>query len=68
MAGRILSFQRMANPKEGEYHDLYNIKKLFEELCQMLRSAGINLKGLFLTTDSGFDCKELRQICKEKGI
>ena len=34
----------------------------------MLRSAGINLKGLFLTTDSGFDCKELRQICKEKGI
>lgn len=57
-----------ASPQEGEHHDLYNIKELFEELCQMLSSAGINVKGLFLNADSGFDCKELRQICQEKGI
>ena len=57
-----------ASPQEGQHNDLYNIKELFEELCQMLIKAGINLKGLFLNADSGFDSKELRQICKDKEI
>lgn len=64
-----------ATPQEGQYgthgpppHDLYNIKELFEELCQMLINAGINIKGLFTNADSGFDSRELRQICKEKEI
>lgn len=57
-----------ATPQEGQHHDLYNIKELFEELCQMLINAGINIKGLFMNADSGFDSKELRQICKEKEI
>ena len=57
-----------ASPQEGQHNDLYNIKELFEELCQMLTKAGINIKGLFLNADSGFDSKELRQICKDKEI
>lgn len=57
-----------ASPQEGQHHDLYNIKELFEELCQMLIKAGIDIKGLFLNADSGFDSQELRQICKDKEI
>ena len=55
-------------PQEGQHHDLYNIKELFNELCQILTNAGINIKGLFLNADSGFDSKELREICKDKEI
>lgn len=57
-----------ASPQEGQHHDLYNIKELFEELCQILIKAGIDVKGLFLNADSGFDSQELRQICKNKEI
>lgn len=56
------------SPQEGQHNDLYNIKTLFEELCQMLVKAGININGLFLNADSGFDSKELRQICKDKEV
>lgn len=57
-----------SSPQEGQHNDLYNIKELFEELCQMLIKAGINIKGLFLNADAGFDSQELRQICKNKEI
>ena len=62
-----------ASPQEGQHHDVYNIKELFEELCQMLIKAGINIKGLFLNrivecADASFDSQELRQICKDKEI
>ncbi|WP_229238897.1 transposase family protein [Emticicia sp. C21] len=57
-----------ASPQAGGHHDLYKINELFGELCQMLKNAGINIKGLFLNTDSGFDSKEFRQICRHKGI
>lgn len=57
-----------ASPQEGQHNDLYNIKELFEELCQMLIKAGIDVKGLFLNADAGFDSQELRQSCKDKEI
>lgn len=57
-----------ASPQEGQHNDLYNIKELFEELCQMLIKSGIDIKGLFLNADAGFDSQELRQICKDKEI
>jgi Transposase DDE domain len=57
-----------SSPQEGQHNDLYNIKELFEELCQMLIKAGIDIKGLFLNADAGFDSQELRQICKDKEI
>ena len=34
----------------------------------MLIKAGIDIKGLFLNADSGFDSQEFRQICKDKEI
>lgn len=57
-----------ASPQKGQHNDLYNIKELFEELCQMLIKAGIDIKGLFLNADAGFDSQELRQICEDKEI
>lgn len=57
-----------ASPQEGQHNDLFNIKELFNELCETLIKAGINLNGLFLNADAGFDSQELREICYQKGI
>lgn len=57
-----------ANPQEGQHNDLFNIKELFNELCEILIKAGINLNGLFLNADAGFDSQELRELCYQKGI
>lgn len=48
----------MSTPQEGQHraanrHDLYQIQELFEEICSLLKQAGINLKGLFLNADPG---------------
>ena len=41
----------MSTPQEGQHHDLFQIQALFEEICSLLKEAGINLKGLFLNAD-----------------
>lgn len=41
----------MSTPQEGQHHDLFEIQTLFDEICNILKSAGINLKGLFLNAD-----------------
>jgi transposase len=58
----------MACPQEGNHHDLYEIKALFEHLTQLLMEAGIDLKGIFLNADLGFDCQTLRMVCEQKQI
>ena len=63
-----------ASPQMGQHierecsTDLFNIETLFEELCELLSKAGINIKGLFLNADAGFDSQALRDKCKEKEI
>lgn len=57
-----------ASPQAGEHHDLFDIETLFKELCEILTKAGIDLKGLFLNADAGFDSQQLRKLCKEKEI
>jgi transposase len=57
-----------ATPQAGNHHDLFEIEKLFEELCLLLESAQINLKGLFLNADSGFDAQNLRLACANREI
>lgn len=57
-----------ATPQAGNHHDLFEIEQLFEELCSLLESAKINLKGLFLNADSGFDAQNLRQACEQREI
>lgn len=57
-----------ATPQAGNHHDLFEIEVLFEELCMLLESAKINLKGLFLNADSGFDAQNLRLACEKREI
>jgi len=57
-----------ASPQAGQHHDLFNIETLFEELCEMLTKAGINIKGLFLNADAGFDSQQMRRLCQHKEI
>ena len=47
---------------------MFEIEQLFEKLCSLLESAKINLKGLFLNADSGFDAQNLRQACEQREI
>lgn len=49
-------------------HDLFQIQNLFEEICTLSKNAGINLKGLFLNADSGFDSQDFRQACLQEEI
>lgn len=58
----------MSTPQEGQHHDLFEIQTLFDEICTMLKSAGINLKGLFLNADPGFDSQEFREACQKEEI
>jgi transposase len=58
----------IATPQEGQHHDLFQIQLLFEEICSLLKQAGINLKGLFLNADPGFDSADLRKVCEKEEI
>ena len=44
------------------------IQTVFTELCDLLQSAGIDLGGLFLNADAGFDSATLRQACEGEQI
>jgi transposase len=58
----------MATPQEGHHHDLFNMQALFEQMCSLLKQAGINLKGLFLNADPGFDSAQVQQACEKAEI
>jgi transposase len=58
----------MATPQAGNHHDLYEVESLFEEMCVLLEEAGIDLRGVFMNADGGFDAEELRKACAEKEI
>jgi transposase len=58
----------MSTPQEGQHHDLFQIQQLFDEICTLLKEAGIDLKDLFLNADPGFDSEEFRQACQKEKI
>ena len=58
----------MATPQAGNHSDLYEIQQLFKQMCDLLEEAGINLRGIFLNADAGFDAESLRAMCTEKEI
>lgn len=58
----------MSTPQEGQHHDLFQIQILFDEICSLLKEAGINLKGLFLNADSGFDSADFVAACEQEEI
>lgn len=58
----------MSTPQKGQHHDLFEIQNLFNEICTMLKEADINLDGLFLNADSGFDSDSFREACEKENI
>jgi len=59
--GIILSFSEV---KAGKHHDTYQIKTVLKNMFEKMQMLGIDLKGLILNADAGFDCKEVREICQ----
>ncbi|GIV30194.1 MAG: DDE transposase [Bacteroidia bacterium] len=57
-----------ASPQEGQHNDLFELQTLFDEICNFLTKAGIDVKGLFLNADAGFDSKEFRKACEQKEV
>ena len=49
-------------------HDLFQIQVLFDEVCGLLKAAGLNLKGLFLNADPGFDSADFVGACEKEEI
>ena len=58
----------VATSQSGNHHDLHDIEQLFEELCKVLQEADVDLSGVFMNADSGFDAQKLREKCREKQI
>ncbi len=58
----------MSTPQEGQHHDLYDIETLFKEICLLLEQADIQLKGLFLNADPGFDSNDFYKACQKEEI
>jgi transposase len=58
----------VSSPVAGNHHDLYHIETSLKQMFGTLSKAGINLDGLFVNADSGFDSKSFRQTCLKEGI
>jgi hypothetical protein len=56
----------MATPQAGNHNDLYEIQQLFKEMCDLLEEAGIDLRGVFMNADAGFDAEDLREVLPKK--
>lgn len=63
--GQLLA---LSTPQAGHHNDLFEIQTLFNEMCALLNEAGVDLQGVFLNADAGFDAEELRAACAEKQI
>ncbi|MBD0368964.1 MAG: transposase, partial [Flavisolibacter sp.] len=58
----------LATPQAGNHNDLYDLRQPFNEMCALLKKAGIDLKRGGINADAGCDAEELRQACAEKEI
>lgn len=55
-------------PVAGNHHDLFEIEQVFGQLTGMLTEAGLEVEGLFLNADAGFDSEEFRRLCSHYKI
>jgi transposase len=58
----------MAAPQAGNHNDLYEVETLFSQMCELMKEAEINLDGVFMNADAGFDAESLRRACSERNI
>ena len=57
-----------SNPISGNHNDLYEIEKNVCKIMDTLKQSNIEVEGLFMNADAGFDGKKLRDICSELEI
>lgn len=57
-----------SDPIKGNHNDSFELKKIASKIFTKIEGAGIELKGLFLNADAGFDVKDFRRLCEEKEI
>lgn len=58
----------MSDPIQGSHHDLFNIDIFFTKMLADLRKATIEINGLFLNADAGFDSEGFRTLCFSNDI
>ena len=57
-----------SSPISGEHHDCFELEKTASKIFNEMEQLGLNLDGLFLNADSGFDVKGFRELCNKKGL
>ena len=55
-------------PVAGNHNDLYNIEAAWLAMIQDLKQMGIEVDGLFINADAGFDAEHLRHLCEDHDI
>ena len=58
----------MSQPIDGNHNDLYDIENSFTKMLADLEQSQLEINGLFLNADAGFDSLGFRNICFQKGI
>jgi transposase len=57
-----------SNPISGNHNDAYELKENMKVMFENIEKSNINIEGLFLNADAGFDSKEFREYCVSKDI
>jgi transposase len=52
----------------GNHNDAYELKENVDQMLQSLEASNIDVDGLFLNADAGFDTTEFREYCASKDI
>ena len=57
-----------SNPVSGNHNDLYEYEEMMSEIAVTLMDSKIEMDGLFMNADAGFDAKDFRRFCESFGI
>ena len=55
-------------PIAGNHHDIYDCEKRLKYLVEQLQQSHIEVEGLFVNADAGFDSEAFRKACEKLGI
>jgi transposase len=58
----------ISDPIDGNHNDLFDIEIFFTKMLSDLEQSQIEINGLFLNADAGFDSEGFREICFSNGI
>ena len=58
----------MSEPIAGKHNDLFDIEFFFRKMLADVKQSKIEIKGLFLNADAGFDSEGFRELCSKNEI